>query len=415
MKVIVIIGGGYAGVICANRLRSSLTDKEASRVRIRLVNPIDRFVERIRLHEVAAGSRQSAELPLSELLHPDVEVVLGLAVHIDPANRLVDIRHDGEVSAIAYDRLVYAVGSGASTARVPGADRFAYAIADPASAVAAAAVIAGRANGDPAAGSTPQRIVVVGGGFTGVETASEVAEQRPDADVTLVTSGPIVAPMRARARRRIERTLARLGVTIEDRPFVTSVDDGALVFADGTSLRFDVCLWTASFGVPELARASGLACDRVGRLRVDEHLRSIDAPEILGAGDAVLLPDELGAHLRMGCAIALPLGGAAADTLLADLRGESLPVASAGFLVQCISLGRRDGYVQVVHADDRSTPVAFTGWAGARIKEAICRMTVDGPRKERTTPGAYWAPKGPKAPKAPKNQNQTPTSEPVAR
>jgi NADH dehydrogenase FAD-containing subunit len=54
---IVILGGGYAGVICANRVRSSLTPAEAARTRMILVNPLPDFVERIRLHELAAGSR----------------------------------------------------------------------------------------------------------------------------------------------------------------------------------------------------------------------------------------------------------------------------------------------------------------------------------------------------------------------
>lgn len=390
MREIVIVGAGYAGVLCANRLRASLSAEEARGVRIRIVNPAPGFVERIRLHELAAGTRTSATIPLTDLLHPDVELVVGAAVHIDPSRKVLDVRSDDGPIALDYDRLVYAVGSGGSTGRVPGAARFAYAIADPGPAAAAAATIA--------AGRPGQRIVVVGGGFTGVETAAEVAERRPMTRVTLVTSGPLVPAMRPRARRGIRSRLTRLGVTVEERDRVEAVDEAVLRFADGTSLPFDVCLWTASFSVPDLAATSGLACDAIGRLRVDEHLRSIDAPDILGAGDAVRLPDSVGGHLRMGCAIALPLGGAAALTLVAELRGEPLPVASVGFLVQCLSLGRRDGYVQVVRADDTATALALTGRLGARFKEAICRMTVDATKKERDRPGAYWGPKGPKGP-----------------
>ena len=58
------------------------------------------------------------------LLHPDVELVVGAAVHIDPSRKVLDVRSDDGPIALDYDRLVYAVGSGGSTGRVPGAARF---------------------------------------------------------------------------------------------------------------------------------------------------------------------------------------------------------------------------------------------------------------------------------------------------
>lgn len=388
---VVIVGGGYAGVICANRLRSSLTPDEAAQTVIRLINPSALFHERIRLHQLVAGSRESVTIPLSELLHPDIDIVTGTASRIDATSHSLTVLsgEDRRATEYRYDTLVYAVGSSSSAHRVSGAAEHCYAVGDPASAEAAATVLA---NGAP-----HQRIVVVGGGFTGVETASEVAEQHPDAQVTLLTNGPIVRSMRDVARRAITRKLERLGVTIVHTAAVASVTAGAVHFADDSTIPFDVCLWTASFSVPDLASASGLSCDDIGRLRVDAHLRSVDFPSIVGAGDAVRLPDSQGAHLRMGCAAALPLGGAAVATILATRRGTPLPVASIGFLLQCLSLGRRDGYVQLVHADDSPRPLAVTGRAGAWVKEAICRLTVTGPQREAKKAGAYWAPSGPKA------------------
>uniref|UniRef100_UPI003988C669 FAD-dependent oxidoreductase n=1 Tax=Mycetocola sp. TaxID=1871042 RepID=UPI003988C669 len=331
--------------------------------------------------------------PLTELLHPDIDLLIGTAVRIYATAQILTVLSAiDSLGEYRYDTLVYAPGSSSSAHRVPGAAEHAYAVGDPASAEAAAHALAD--------GGSRQRIVVVGGGFTGVETASEVAQQHPDAVVFLVSSGPIVGSMRDRAQRSITRKLERLGVTIVQRPPVVSVTAGAVFFADDSTIPFDVCLWTASFSVPGLALHSGLDCDDGGRLRVDEHLRSLDFPNILGAGDAVRLPDPYDRHLRMGCAAALPLGGAAAATILAVRRGTPLPVASVGYLVQCISLGRRDGYIQVVRADDRPRALAFTGRAGAFIKEAICRLTVTGPQREAARPGAYWAPQGPKPPTA---------------
>jgi NADH dehydrogenase len=144
-----------------------------------------------------------------------------------------------------------------------------------------------------------------------------------------------------------------------------------------------------------LAAVSGLAVDSSGRLRVDETLRSINAPNIIGAGDAVVAPPEVASHLRMGCAVALPLGGHAAETLLACIRCTQPPALSVGFLIQCISLGRRKAYIQSVRSDDTPRPFHFTGRTGATIKEKICKLVVESPVRESRKPGAYWWPKGP--------------------
>ncbi|WP_183086436.1 NAD(P)/FAD-dependent oxidoreductase [Mycetocola zhadangensis] len=386
-QTVVIVGGGYAGILCANRLRSSLGEDRAALTRVVVVNPTSEFQERIRLHEVAAGTRTSAAIPLAEMLHPDVEVTIGRVVRIDSPGRVAEVERAGEIRALHYDLLVYAVGSCADR-RTPGVSEFALGLADPADAAVALQAIGASAPGS--------RVVVVGGGFTGVETASEVADQHPDLEVVLLSAELLVPHMRAAARRSIHRSLRRLGVDVRENARVDCITESAIVLDSGELVSFGVCMWTASFSVPDLARASGLTVDERGRLLVDEHLRSVDSQHILGAGDAVRLPESVGAHVRMGCAMALPLGGAAAATALAILRGEQPPTVSVGFLVQCVSLGRSRGYVQVVHADDSPTSLALGGRLGAFVKEAVCRMTVNSSRRERTEPGAFWAPKGPK-------------------
>lgn len=142
----------------------------------------------------------------------------------------------------------------------------------------------------------------------------------------------------------------------------------AVELADGTPLPSDVTVWAASFSVPQLAATRGLAVDEIGRLRVDEYLHSIDHPDIIGAGDAVQPPASVGAHLRMSCAMALPLGGHAANTSLAQLRATQPQPLTAGFIIQCISLGRRKGYVQFVHSDDTPRRFHIAGALGAKIQ-----------------------------------------------
>lgn len=74
-------------------------------------------------------------------------------------------------------------------------------------------------------------------------------------------------------------------------------------------------------------------------------------------------------------------------------RGERRPV-SVGFVLQCVNLGRTDGSIQLVRADDTASA---EGLSAARLRGSrnACRLVVDGSKKERLTPGAYHAPKGP--------------------
>ncbi|MGB4778229.1 NAD(P)/FAD-dependent oxidoreductase [Microbacterium sp.] len=383
---VVIVGGGYAGMIASNRLRASLTAAEQQRVRITIVNPSDRFVHRIRLHEHAAGA-SDAVLPLRSMIHDDVDVVVGRAVRIDTLGRAVEVVNGGARTTIGYDGLVYAVGSMPATA-VPGVSEHAVAIGE----VDGAEEVRRRLSA-----ARTLRVCVVGGGPMGIETVTEIAEAHPRLDVTLLAGGRLGAGLRPAARRSIRRAMARLRIEIVEGIRVERVTSRGVRLRDGTERRFDLTVWAAGFDVPDLAAASGLAVDDRDRLLVDPSLVSISNAAVIGAGDAVRLPDSVGAHLPMGARVALPMGGAAADTILAHLRSEPAPSVSIGLLGPSLSLGRRRGYIQVTRRDDSPLPIAFTGLLGAAIKAWVCRMTIDVPRAERVRPGAYKVPPGPKA------------------
>jgi NADH dehydrogenase FAD-containing subunit len=384
---VLVLGAGYAGAMAVNRTLASLTPAEAEHVEVTVVNPRVDFIERIRLHQLAAGTILSAGRPLEKVLHPAARLLSGTAELIDSAGRCVRVRTDGGVHDLPYDTLVYAVGSRAA-AQAPGAAAHAYLLADLEGAEAARRGLAALAPG--------ARVAVVGGGLTGVESAAEVAERRPDLAVLLVSADRIVGRMSPRARSRILRRLGRLGVEVRELAPVRRVGDGVLEVDGAPPVLFDACLWAASFGVPDLAARSGLATDELGRLRVRADLTAVGAPDVVGAGDAVVVDGDAGRHLRMGCAAALPLGGHAARTVLARLRGEPTAPASIGYLVQCVSLGRGEGVIEVVHADDSPRGLVIAGRVGALLKEAVCRFAMAAPLNERSRPGSYRVPRGPR-------------------
>lgn len=369
---VVVIGGGYAGTVAANRLLARGDTK------VTLVNPRPQFVERIRLHQLVAGT-SAAAVDFGTMLGERARLVVDSATRIDTSGRTVELESG---LTLDYDYVVYAVGSTAATpASVPGAAEFAYPIGEWEHAQRLRTAI-DRLPADA-------RITVVGGGPTGIETAAELAEQ--GRAVTLIGGGRLAPSILEPARRSITKWLNRNGVEVLETARVAEVWPDRVVLADGAVLPSPVAIWTAGFGVPELAARSGLRTDTLGRLLTDESLISIDDDRVIAAGDAAA---PSGQPLRMSCQAAGPLGAQAADTVLALIEGTAPAVLNVGFVGTGISLGRRAGSVQFSHRDDTARNFHLGGRLGALLKEEVCKGTVTGIRKEARKPGSLPTVKG---------------------
>lgn len=364
---VVVVGGGYAGVMAANRL-TQLDD-----VTVTLINPRPHFVQRLRLHQLVGGSHAAVD-DYQDVLAERIQLVVDTAIRLDAAERRVQLA-DGE--AVGYDYLIYAVGSGTADLSVPGAAEFAYPIATFEAAERLRHAIAA------APASAP--VTVVGAGSTGIETAAELAEQ--DHTVTLLCEklGPYLHP---RARRSVAKRLAKLGVTLleGDGAKVTAVAGDAVQLRGGRRLPSAVTIWTTGFGVPALAADSGLSTDDLGRLLTDETLTSIDDGRILAAGDSAA-PSDL--PFRMCCQSARPLGAHAADTILSRITGKNPEDVNVGLFGQCISLGRRAATAQLASKDDIAIGVYIGGRVAAKIKESASRLMVKELAREAAKPGSF--------------------------
>jgi NADH:quinone reductase (non-electrogenic) len=364
---IVVIGGGYAGTLAANHLRLRAD------VDITLVNPRPVFVERIRLHQFAAGTRTAA-VDYGTLLGDGIKLVVDSAERINTADRQVEL---ASTFVLDYDYLIYAVGStGVVPAAVPGAVEFAYPVAEFEHAERLRDML------DELHSDAP--VTVVGAGLTGIETASELAEQ--GRRVTLVCGGLLGPSLSRTGRRSVAKWLRRLGVDVLETATVAEVRRDAVVLQDGALLPSLVTVWTAGFGVPDLAARSGLRTDALGRLLTDETLTSVDDPRIVAAGDAAAPSDH---PLRMSCQAAIPLGAQAANTVLSRIAGTPPAVVNQAFTGQCISLGRTYATVQLARLDDTPINLVIGGRFAASIKELVCKGTVWGIRREAAKPGWY--------------------------
>jgi NADH dehydrogenase len=369
---VVVIGGGYSGTLAANHLRKGRD------VAITLVNPRPKFVERIRLHQLVAGTA-AATADYGSLLGEGIQLVVDTATRIDTASRKLQLATG---RALDYDYLIYAVGStGAVPASVPGAVECAYPIAEFEHAQRLSAAL------DELSPDAP--ITVVGAGLTGIETATELAEQ--GRKITLVCGGRLGPSLSVPGRRSVAKVMAKLGVAVLEADVVTEVRPDAVVFADGAVRPSALTIWTAGFGVPELASASGLRTDAMGRLLTDETMTCIDDPRIVAAGDCAA---PSGHPLRMSCQAAGPLGEQAADTVLSRIAGTTPTAITPAFLGSCISLGRHAGTFQIARKDDTSVNFYIGGRVAAALKEVVCKGTLWGLRREARKPGSAFYFKG---------------------
>ena len=357
---IVVLGGGYSGLLAAQRLGRKLGHQHAD---ISLIDGSPDFVQRIRLHQIAAD-QTPLKLSKAKLLKRNgVQFMQGWVTRLNPDSNSLTVGSQ----TVSYDYLIYALGSFVDTTRVPGIQEHAFALGSEANAIALRDRLTHIRQGG--------RLIICGGGLTGIEAATELAETYPALKVTLMTRDGFGAQLSERGRQYVRQVFDRLHIEVVDNATVRRINAGEVVY-DGGTRAFDACLWAGVFAVPTLAQDAGLTVNAQGQITVDDHLRALSHANIYAVGDAADLSQAIDTPIRMACATASPMGAYVADELAAHLTGVAHRPYEFAYAGRCISLGRRAGLVQLVDADDRPKEQIITGRMGALIKELICRYSV---------------------------------------
>jgi NADH:quinone reductase (non-electrogenic) len=379
MKNIVILGAGYAGMMAA--LRLSHTTRRSNNVKVTLVNATDTFVERIRLHEVAVGQPPKSHKISHLLRDTNVQFVQAWVSAIYPDTKLVELKTSSGKQTLSYDKLVYALGSTVSRDTVAGVREHAFTL-DPNSAP----LLQERLN-------IANQAVIIGGGLTGIEASTEIAEAYPNLKVTLLTSAKLGQNLSEAGQGYLHKAFAEMGIEVRENTRVDAVEAKRILLEDGSSLQSDATLWAAGFKVSELAQKVGFAVNTAGQILVDSELRSISHSDVYAAGDVVAFYKDTALPMRMSCNIAMPLGTHVAENLTAWLKnGEQKPF-QFGYIAQCISLGKNRSLVQMVHPDDSTKEQVFTGFLASFVKKGILNYTMKMIELERSVSGVYIYPK----------------------
>jgi NADH dehydrogenase FAD-containing subunit len=371
---IVIAGAGYAGVSCALRLARRVPAGTS----ITLVSATDRFVERIRLHQRVTG-QSVGEWSLPALIRgTGIQLRIGQIDRLDHNRRTLSLGDE----RLEFDTLVLALGSHVDVHSVKGVREHAMTVEFGSVSRIHEALQKGA--------ERSARVTIVGGGLTGIELATEIAECFPDLQVSLVSQTRLAETWSGAARVHALEAMRRLGVRVEEGPHIRAVHEQRLQ-TDRGDLPFDLCIWAGGFVGHPLAWNSGLKVNQQGQVLVDAQLRCVSHPAVHVIGDLGTVAPGLTPQIPMGCKSAMPAGAWAAENIARGLRGLPEQPLQYGVPFFCVSLGRHDGLIQRAARDGTMTGRVLTDRRGAWFKELICRSTIWALKMERVgISGIQW-------------------------
>jgi NADH dehydrogenase len=384
---IVIIGAGFAGMyaaLSAARLRD-IQGVSPEELEIALVAPEPTLVVRPRLYE---QKPETLTAPLFDVLKAiDVVYVQGSAETIDTQSRVVEIvAAKGAKKSLSYDRLVVATGSRLFRPNVPGLAEHGFSVDQLDDAIALDRHLHSLA--DRPAKNGRDTVVVAGGGFTGIEAATEMPARLrailgKDAKlrVIIVDRNSAIAPdMGAGPRPVIEDALRKLGVETRLGAGVAALDKSGVTLTSGERIESETVIWAAGFRAAPLTAQIPAERDNLGRLLVDRDLRVPSVAGVFATGDAArAASDDLGNYALMSCQHATRMGAFAGNNAAAELLGvPTKPYHQKGYAT-CLDLGEAGAIF--TRGWDRK--LEMVGEQAKKTKQEINTVWIYPPRAER--------------------------------
>jgi NADH dehydrogenase len=384
---IVIVGAGFAGMyaaLSAARLRD-IQGVAPEMLEIVLVSSEPTLVVRPRLYE---ANPETLTAPLLDVLKAiDVAYLQGSVETIDTKVRAVKITTAGRAEQIiAYDRLILATGSRLFRPDIPGLAQYGFSVDQLGDAIALDRHLHDLAK-QPSS-KMRDTVVVAGGGFTGIEAATEMpARLRAifgrDANphVVIVERNDAIAPdMGVGPRPVIADALHELGVETRLGVGVASLDKSGVSLTNGEHIETATVIWAAGMHAAPLTAQIPAERDSSGRLLVDRELRVPSVSGVFATGDAAkALCDDKGTYALMSCQHATRMGAFAGNNAAAELLGVPTRPYHQEAYVTCLDLGAAGALF--TRGWDRK--VEMVGDAAKKTKHEINTVWIYPPRAER--------------------------------
>ena len=347
MTRIVIVGGGYAGFYTAFKLEKLLRRGEAEVV---VIDPLPYMTYQPFLPEVAAGSIEArhAIVPLRRHL-PKTRVITARVTGVNHQAKLVTITPENQPSfELSYDHIVITAGAVSKTFPIPGVADVAIGMKTIEEAISVRDRVIDNMHvaADMPPGQARGRlltIVVVGGGFAGIEAFAELRslvsamlKEFPsltidDTHFHLIEAMDRIMPeVSLKSSLWVIKNLEQRQAHIHLNTQLTSAIGGRLELSNGMVIETDIVIWTAGVKAHSMLGGTGIPLDDRGRICAMADLRVVDGDSILEgmwtAGDVARVPDLSGGGVGGYCVPnaqhAVRQGKILAKNLVAELRGE---------------------------------------------------------------------------------------------
>lgn len=384
---IIIIGAGFAGMyaaLSAARLRE-IQGVSPEQLEIALVAPEPVLVVRPRLYE---PKPETLSAPLLDVLKAiDVAYVQGSAEAINTEAQTVEIATaTGTRKKLSYDRLVVATGSRLFRPNIPGLAEHGFSVDSLDDAVSLDKHLHGLAKRPAVNGR--DTVVVAGGGFTGIEAATEMPTRLREilganarTRIIIVERNSAIAPdMGEGARSIIEEALRKISVETRLGAGVASLDESGVTLSDGERIETETVIWAAGIRAAPLTGQIPAGRDNFGRLLVDRDLRVPGVAGVFATGDAARAAcDDAGNHALMSCQHATRMGAFAGNNAAAELLGVPTRPYHQKAYVTCLDLGEAGA----LFTRGWERKVEMVGDAAKKTKREINTVWIYPPKAER--------------------------------
>lgn len=349
-KKIIILGGGYAGVLTAKSLAKKVKkNKLQDQIEITLIDKNPYHTMLTELHEVACDrvEEDSIKMDLRKIFQGrNVNVVTDNIITMDlDNNKLIS-----ENQTYDYDYLVIGTGSKPVFFGTEGAEEFGFELWSLEDAIVLKEHFLNQfrlaeKTTDKDKRATLLNFAVVGGGFTGVELAGELAEwvpilcesyhiNRDEVKITLVDMMPrILNSVPENVSEKGAKRLKKMGVEIKTSTKVVKVTKDTLTVSSNdiqTDISTNTVVWAAGIGGSEIVVDSkiGNEASRGNRVQTTDKLKYVDKDNVYVVGDNMFfIPEGEERSVPQMVENAEASSKACATNLFAEMTGKGEQVA----------------------------------------------------------------------------------------
>jgi len=345
-KTIAILGAGFGGLATARKLGELFLVEPRLHDDYRILL-IDRHPYQLytpTLYEIATTSATLAKnielekivtFPISEAIRGlPIEFIEGEVEKIDLKARLLKI---SGAKSLEWEYLIIACGAETNFYGIPGLKERALPLKTFIDAVRVRDTIEA-AFSEPV--SKPIRIIIGGGGSTGVEFSAELMgwirhleklyKKRGVCKVILCEAGPEILPaLEPKVMEIARRRLEDLGVIIRTDAAIKRAQESEIELDTGERIQFDVLIWTGGIKAPDpISNLTGMKCDPKGRPQTESTMCCIASDEYLSLKNRIFIIGDAACHIdpKSGKPVsavaraAIEEGLIAAFNVVADIR-----------------------------------------------------------------------------------------------